>query len=345
MQATAASHIHRHCYHPPEYLATMKSSLIVVVCLLLLSKSAAASFAHNHRHLQESANITDALFRRYLVNIRGTASNADQCPPPQPSITIKCASSQLQLVDVDDSTTCMSNVDTNTTTTMPPTNTTSILSCTGSGRVLVDCIQNSMDAEEFLEELSFLAVELLVPQTEFECNFRNPNAFVGQTVFIGIVCPGVSLDYTKIECTPNSTFLNPETSEPLCLERCTNITSCTQDDLMPLFAEVKDDDACYWDPSITASPSVSLAPSNAPSVSMAPSVSSMPSISAAPTDTLSMSPSIMETTVETTNAPTSVLGGGSSTTTSSGTRLEISSILMTTGGAVALVAMLGDVYF
>jgi len=224
-----------------------------------------------HRHLGDNIfeNVNELPFRRYFVNLRGTTSDSLACSAPTPSITITCGAS-LRLIDVDNTTTCLADG--------------KALNCTGTGSVLVDCQATSDDElEDFLQEQSLLRVEMNVPSDEFVCVIPH-NEFVGHGIFVGIVCDNNLADFTQITCSPEELFVDPAISEPLCLNRCTQQV-CTNAKLVPFVAGVTSSDACYWDPTTSASPTLSLAPSNTPSKSPAPTATSVPTTSPAPTST------------------------------------------------------------
>lgn len=302
--------------------------LLLVNCLTTVfaaNSDEASSFARQHddgganlmlnRLLQEGSNETTTEifpFRRYLVNIRGASSNNGACPPPEPSVSINCGAN-LKLVDFDESTSCTMNGD-------------SSLDCTGTGRVLVDCQATNLELEEFLTDQAALQVEIMTPVTPFSCNIA-PNGFVGQGVFIGVVCRDNSVDYSLVSCDPEEQLVSPANSEPLCLQRCSQQT-CTNTDLQPFTAEIRGSaETCYWDLSTSLSPSISPAPSVAPSTSLAPTSSLAPTTTGAPS--FSQMPSEAMTIMET-SSPTFLLV----TRTSSGPRME------TTLG-VLLATMLG----
>lgn len=216
------------------------------------------------RHLQEGADNETATsqeftFRRYLVNMRGASSDNMACPSPDPSVNIKCGGATLKLIDLDDSTFC-------TTDTADES-----INCTGSGQILVDCQATSFELMEFLSDLASLQVQVMTPSTAFSCNIP-PNGFVGQGIFLGLVCNDNSVDYAQISCLPEEQLVVPDNSEPLCLERCFQQTcTCTNSDLQPFTTEIAAvPETCYWDLSMNSSPSMSPAPSTASSASVAP---------------------------------------------------------------------------
>lgn len=246
---------------------------------------------HHRRQLQSAPNETTSLFpfRRFLVNVRGASSNNMACPPPEPSISIQCGAN-LRLVDVDNTTVC---------TTNNSTDSDMFLDCTGTGRILVDCQATDYELVDFLENLASLTVQVKTPPTPFSCA---PQGFVGQGIFLGVVCDDNSVDYAQIACNPQDLLVVPETSEPLCLQQCFE-TTCTNTDLVPFDAEIDaSSDMCYWDLSTSNSSNMSLAPSNAPFASLAPTLSLMatttngaPSVSAVPSGTPTMEESEVET--------------------------------------------------
>lgn len=285
-----------------------------------------------HRRQLQSPNnetMSEFPFRRYLVNIRGASSNNMECPPPEPSVSIQCGgASNLQLVDVDDTTFCTTNSSTNDDV---------FLDCTGTGRVLVDCQATDFDLDDFLENSASLTVQVKTPPTPFSCdNIAPQEGFVGQGVFIGVVCDDNSIDYTQISCDAQDLLVVPETSEPLCLQQCFEMT-CTNTDLVPFDAAIDaSSETCYWDLSRSNSPSMSLAPSNAPSFSLAPTNSLMPTTTGAPS--VSGTPTMEELEMET-SSPTFLLF----TRTSSGTKMNasLSSVVATLlAHAVVVVAVI-----
>lgn len=212
----------------------------------------------------------DFPFRRYLVPFQGAVRGApDGCNPPIPTIKIGCTAN-LQLVDTDDTVACDQQG--------------SDLLCTGSGRVLVDCV-----ARNNLNDLTTGLALNVEMETPINQDFQSCNDvdFLGQGFGVGIVCPDGSVTFDTLACFPISSFVPGEI--PTCFSRCSGECS-DPSDLPGINGEVLSTSSCLWRPEdVAPSPAETPAPTPSPTPAPVPAPET-PSPTPAPDPASTLSP-------------------------------------------------------